>query len=124
MKAWLNRLERKYGRYAIKNLMFFSSSPTPWSMFSLFGGNLQLYNSLMLVPQLVLRGQIWRLPAFIAIRPRFINLYFFALYFYYLIGSNLEREWGSVKFNLFIYAGWWGQFLLPLSQAILPPPII
>ncbi|NLP36225.1 MAG: rhomboid family intramembrane serine protease [Firmicutes bacterium] len=113
MKAWLNRLERKYGRYAIKNLMFYLViANAVVYVFRYFGGNLQLYNSLMLVPQLVLRGQIWRLLTFIAIPPSDSLIFiFFALYFYYLIGSNLEREWGSVKFNLFYLCGMVGTIL-------------
>ena len=30
---------------------------------------------------------------------------FFALYFYYMIGSNLEHAWGAFKFNIFYFCG-------------------
>jgi len=29
----------------------------------------------------------------------------FVLYFYYIIGSNLENEWGSFRFNLYYFLG-------------------
>ena len=113
MKNWLNRLERKYGRYAIKNLMFYLVlANAVVYVFTYFDGRMHVYNSLILVPQLVLRGQIWRLLTFVAIPPSDSLIFiFFALYFYYFIGSNLEREWGSFKFNLFYFCGMLGTIL-------------
>jgi len=55
-----------------------------------------------LIPELVLKGQVWRLITFIFI-PNSGNLLLAAitLYFYYVIGSMLERQWGTGKFTIY-----------------------
>lgn len=55
----------------------------------------------------ILHGQIWRLVTFIFVPPAQQNIFFFAitLYFYYFIGTALEREWGSNKFTIFYFFG-------------------
>ena len=54
----------------------------------------------------VLHGELWRLITFIFF-PTDSSLFFLAvsLYFYYFIGSTLEREWGTAKFNLYYFSG-------------------
>jgi len=57
----------------------------------------------------VLHGEVWRLVTFpfvsgySSIRDVFWLIMF--LYFYYWIGSALEREWGSAKFTLYYVSG-------------------
>ena len=55
---------------------------------------------------LILQGQVWRLITFIIV-PDETRLIWFALsmYFYWFIGTNLEREWGSGKFTFFYLLG-------------------
>ena len=55
---------------------------------------------------LVLRGQIWRLLTFVFVpeSTQPFNL-ILSLYFMYFIGSMLEREWGTPKFNLYYLSG-------------------
>ncbi len=50
----------------------------------------------------ILRGQVWRLVTFVFV-PMQSNVFFLAisLYFYWMIGTSLEREWGSGKFTIF-----------------------
>ncbi len=54
----------------------------------------------------LLHGEIWRLVTFVFVpaysRP--ISL-LISLYFYYWIGSTLERQWGTAKFNLYYISG-------------------
>jgi len=54
----------------------------------------------------VLRGQIWRLITFIFI-PESTNPFnlILSLYFTWFIGTMLEREWGTPKFNLYYFSG-------------------
>ncbi len=57
----------------------------------------------------ILHGEIWRLFTFIFM-PGYSSLsdliwLFFFLYLYYMIGSTLEREWGTAKFNLYYLSG-------------------
>ena len=55
----------------------------------------------------ILQGQVWRIITFIFVPTGSSNIFFFVLtlYFYYFIGSALEREWGSNKFTVFYFFG-------------------
>ena len=54
----------------------------------------------------LLHGEIWRIVSFIFVpnttRPLMLLI---ELYFYYWIGSTLERQWGTAKFNLYYFSG-------------------
>jgi len=60
-------------------------------------------------PSLVLQGQLWRLVTwiFVPLNAGLRNLVWFAisLYFYYFIGSTLERAWGPGKLTIFYLSG-------------------
>lgn len=103
---WFERLERKYSRYAIPNLMYYII------VLYIVGLVINLFapavytQYLALDVKMILHGQIWRIFTFI-IQPPNSNIIFmaFALYFYYMIGSVLERIWGSFRFNLYFFTG-------------------
>ena len=61
---------------------------------------------LCLVPDRLLKGEIWRLVTFVFV-PNTRRLIFLVieLYFYYLIGSTLERAWGVGKFTVYYLCG-------------------
>ena len=54
----------------------------------------------------VLHGQVWRLITFVFI-PLDTSPFFLLLtsYFYYWIGSTLERQWGTAKFTIYYFSG-------------------
>ena len=54
----------------------------------------------------VLRGEIWRIVTFIFV-PASSSPFWLAvsLYFYYWIGTSLERQWGTAKFTLYYFSG-------------------
>ena len=55
---------------------------------------------------LILQGQVWRLLTFIFVPyDDSLLLTALSLYFYWMIGSTLEREWGSTKFTVFYFMG-------------------
>jgi hypothetical protein len=67
-----------------------------------------LSDALRLEPAGVLQGEVWRLLTF----PTVIDVQhggfsfifaFFAIYIFYLTGNVLERHWGHVRFNLYIF---------------------
>lgn len=64
-----------------------------------------LANYLVFSPAHILRGQIWRLISFAFIPPGSGILTFIAVYFYYWIGSTLERYWGTPQFNIYYFSG-------------------
>lgn len=54
----------------------------------------------------VLHGELWRIVTFIFV-PTSSSPFWLAisLYFYYWIGSSLERQWGTARFNLYYWSG-------------------
>lgn len=103
---WLSKLERRFGKYAIPNLMYY--------IIIMYAGGfiLQLinpsfyYQYLSLDASAILHGQIWRIITFM-IQPPSTSVIFiiFALYLYYMIGTQLERAWGAFRFNVYFFAG-------------------
>ena len=106
IESWLNRFCYKHPRFGIPNLMNYiiigSVLVFLLDMFSSGSFSSLLYFSL---PH-ILHGQVWRLITFVFV-PLDSRLLYFALslYFYWMIGSTLEREWGSGKFTLFYAMG-------------------
>lgn len=106
MDNWLSKLERKFGRYAIPNLMYY--------IIILYAAGFVLnlvnrdfyYQMLSLDAAAILRGQIWRVVTFI-IQPPSDSLIFiiFMLHLYYMIGQQLEAAWGAFRFNLYFFSG-------------------
>lgn len=103
----LNKLERRFGRYAIPNLM-------RYIVVLLFIGLIigsfapSLYfQYLTLDFDMIAKGQIWRLITFIIPYDTLNNILFFAIstYFYYMIGNTLEQNWGAFRLNLYFFAG-------------------
>ncbi|QAA30787.1 rhomboid family intramembrane serine protease [Clostridium manihotivorum] len=104
---WLDKLERKFGRYAIKNLMFYIvvANLIVYLMEYLFRTSMLTYK-LMFIPSLILKGEVWRVITFIFIPPNSSPIFIiFVLYFYYMIGSTLESEWGAFRFNFYYLLG-------------------
>lgn len=103
---WLEKMERKFGRYAIHNLMYYII------ILYVVGLVLQLlvpsfyYQYLSLDVSAILRGQIWRIVTFIIQPPQTGYLFMiFALYLYYMLGRELENTWGAFRFNLYFFSG-------------------
>ena len=110
MRAFDRAVERfcyKHPRFGIKNLMLYivigSAAVYFLSMFDRSGA---LYSFLTFSPALILRGQVWRLVTFVFL-PQWNNIVWTAigLYFYYFIGSSLESQWGTARFNVYYLCG-------------------
>ena len=102
----LDNLERRFGRYAIKNLMIY--------LIVLYVGGYLLvrfrpgfYETyLMLDWSMILKGQVWRLVTFIMYPPSTSILWFLLeCFIFWSLGSNLERLWGTFYFNLYVFIG-------------------
>lgn len=102
---FLNKMERKFGRYAIPNLSLYLI------LGYVLGYLLEFINPavvdfLTLNPYLILRGQIWRLVTWIIIPPSSFDLFtIIMLMFYYSVGTNLERTWGTFYYNVYLFMG-------------------
>lgn len=104
---WLNRLERRYKKYAISNLILYviAFNALIFVLDLVAPGGVALH-SLVLYPFRVLQGEVWRLVTYIFIPPSTSPLWIiFVLYFYYLVGTGLEQAWGAFKFNVFYLLG-------------------
>ena len=103
---WLNKLERKLGRYAISNLMMWIIGAYVLGYFLCSIPNMGLYYLITLSPYHILRGQIWRLVTWILV-PTSGNVLSLLImsYVYYQLGSALERTWGVFRFNAYIFSG-------------------
>ncbi len=107
---FLNKMERKFGKYAIPNLV----------VYLLIGYAIgyvveiiqpALLSYLTLEPAYILRGQIWRLITWVLIPPSG-SIYGYGILFvlimmwlYYSLGTTLERVWGTFRFNVYIFGG-------------------
>lgn len=102
---FLNKLERKLGRFAIANLMLYIIVLNLATFFMIRVAPQTRY-LLSLSPYLIRQGEYWRLISFIAYPPNTSVIFLaFALYLSYLIGMSLENEWGSFRFNIFYLLG-------------------
>lgn len=106
----LDKLDRKFGRYALKNLMTIIVAGTAivWLLdtlvYSRTGVSITAW--LYFDKDAILNGEVWRVLTFVFL-PQTYNPFVLALslYFYWLIGNALENEWGSFKFDLFYLCG-------------------
>ena len=104
---FMSNLRYKFGKYAIRNLMLYIVSLNLAVFILMYiTPELNIFESLILVPDLVMKGEVWRLISYIFIPPNFSLVWIlFSLYFYYILGTGLEREWGSFNFNLYYFIG-------------------
>lgn len=103
----LNKLERTFGRFAIKDLMIYIIGINALVyILSLAKPESNAISKLWLDPSLIMKGEVWRLVTFVFIPPAASILWiFFILYFYYIVGMGLEHEWGSFRFNIYYLTG-------------------
>ena len=109
MKSFMRRVDLfcyRHPRFGIPNLMLYIviGNVAIW-LFGIVDTTGTLHRLLAFSPYDILHGQVWRLVTF-ALIP--VSDGFFALiafYFYYFIGSTIEREWGSGKFTIYVLTG-------------------
>jgi len=106
----LDKLERKLRKFSISNLMLYIIAGTV-AVFLLgavlyVAKGIDIYSYIGFSRDLILRGQVWRLLTFLFIPTDSSLLMLITLYLYWMMGSALEREWGTVKFNLFYLCAW------------------
>lgn len=106
----LNKFERKFGKFAIQNLMLYiiigmgvfyaadiilRTNPD---------NNVYILDMIYFDRERILQGQVWRVLSFLFMPPdtRMLLVVFF-LYFYWLMGVKLEERWGSFKFNVYYF---------------------
>ena len=109
MDRWLARLERRFGRYAPSNLTFWIVALQGFT-FALLFVKPDAFQLLILDPSAVARGEVWRLVTFLFLPwggTSGLSVIFtiLAILFLYTIGTSLEAEWGSFRFDLYYLIG-------------------
>ena len=86
MKNWLDKMERRFGRYAIRNLTMYLLAGYAIGYLLSFTMP-QLLTYFTLEPALILKGQVWRLLSWVIIPPNdnIIFVIFMMLLYYSLV---------------------------------------
>ena len=102
----MSDLERKFGKYAVRDLSL-KLIILYLAGYAIYYINPQILYYMSLNPYAIVHGHIWRIVSWILIPPQTSNLFFVAimLFFYYSIGTSLERVWGTWRYNVFIFTG-------------------
>ena len=127
MDNFLNKLERKFGRYAIPDLIrYVIILYCAGAVIGMINENIY-YEYLCLDMSAVFRGQIWRLVTFL-IEPygfssgmgMLLSILFFVIQvqLFFLFGRSLEQAWGTFRFNMYFLSPAPGR--LPRYGQLLP----
>ena len=98
--------ERKFGKYAIKNLSLVLIICYAFGYLFEWIYPDFLYFLYLNAYKIIFRGQIWRLVTWLVVPPSGFDFFtLLMLYFYYSIGTTLERTWGTYRYNVYIFSG-------------------
>ncbi len=119
-------MERRFGKYAIRNLSLVLIICYAIG-FAVSAFRSDLLWLLTLNPHAILHGQVWRIVSWILVPPPVSGTFWvlIMLYFYYSIGTALERTWGTWLYNVYIFSGMiftvLGAFLAYALMRVLVP---
>ena len=104
----VDRFCASHPRFGIPNLMLYIviGNAAVYLLYMLTGYDMSKLAFLNFNLSGLLHGEIWRIVTYIFV-PDYGGIFWMlvALYFYYWIGSTLERQWGTAKFNLYYFGG-------------------
>lgn len=103
----LNQLERRLRRFAIPNLTGYLAGfqAALWALAFIMPprpGMANIHEGFLLIPEKVLQGEVWRLATFVFLPPGTGLLTIFGIYLFWLMGTALEGQWGTVRYNLYV----------------------
>lgn len=106
----LDKLERRIGKYAIKNLIYYILGGYAIGyilyIIDLILGT-SIYSFVTLDPALVMKGQVWRLFTWFLTIPQDFSIWLiFMFILYFFIGRSLESTIGTFRYNVYIFSGW------------------
>lgn len=114
MINFFNKLEYKYGKYAIHNLHLYLAAIYLIGLVIMTLDPTYYYMNLSLNVNSILHGQIWRIFTFIFYPPvtsSFMFLSLFSIYIYYSLSKTLLMIWSDFKFQMYILCGMLGHLL-------------
>ena len=105
----LDKLEKKFGKYAIPNLIVYLLIGYVIGYMLQFGQKytgVPYLSYLTLEPYFIFKGQIWRLVSWVIIPPNTSMIWAIIMFMlYYQLGTSLENTWGAFRFNVYIFGG-------------------
>lgn len=101
----MSKWEKKFGKYAISNLtLILIMCYVAGYVLTLFAPDAMVY--LRLDTYAILRGQVWRLITWLIVPPSSFDIFtIIMLFFYWSLGTQLERVWGVWRYNVYIFSG-------------------
>ncbi len=115
---WMESLEKRFGSWAIPNLAVYLVVMQAIGAVLLMGNYVSIDDMVLHGSSVLHRGQWWRLVTFMMIPKTLSPLWLvFAFYIFYLMGTALEQQWGTFRFNLFILFG----YLFTVAMAFINP---
>lgn len=102
----MSRFEKKFGKYAIKNLsLILIICYAVGYLLQLVAPNFVSY--LQLDPYRIINNfQVWRIFTWLLIPPDTFSFFtLIMLYFYYSLGTSLEMVWGTYRYNVYLLSG-------------------
>lgn len=123
MSTAFDKLERRFGRFAIPNLTLclLAGQILVWVLEIL---QVLPRSTLMLFPQAVFAGEVWRVVSFLIVPPvTGITLWApFVFLMFYWYGTTLENTWGTFRYNCFVLLGTVLTVAIALLAYLLLPP--
>jgi hypothetical protein len=108
----LDRLESRFGRFAISGLIRYVVALNAL-VYILYKLNPEFLMALVLSPERILQGEVWRLvtyifiPQFGGLLPEWFNAAMY-LVFLWWVGNGLEQALGAFRLNLYYFTGMFG----------------
>lgn len=99
---FLDNLERRYHRFGIENLGMYLVILQAFGFLAISAAPMVAYKFVFL-PELFLRGEVWRMFTFVALPPTIDFWIIFALFFLYWIMQVLEQILGTFKTTLYLF---------------------
>lgn len=103
----MSKFEKRFGKYAIPNLtLILIGCYIVGYLMKLINPSTQFLSYLTLDPERILHGHVWRLFTWLIVPPDTFDIFtLIMLYFYYSIGTAVERTIGTFQYNVYIFTG-------------------
>lgn len=117
---WVDKLERRFGRYAIPQLGRYLIVGQVASIL-LCAINPDAFQRMVLLPDKVFAGQVWRVVTFIFATGMFTgptSLLFFVIhaFVFILMCSAVEATWGTFRFNVYLAVSYLSLLMYSLAS--------
>ena len=102
----MSKFEKKFGKYAIKNISLALIMCYACGYLISWINPAFLYYLSLNPYEIIFHGQVWRLVTWLIVPPESFSFFtLIMLYFYYSLGTTLERTWGTYRYNVYLFLG-------------------